>query len=771
MLKKTNYIKLYQNGSTLSAPSWFTNFIKTSGGQSTGQQMNDQLYGPGVSAPGRDAQIMASSTTQDSINNINTPAAITGNIQGNSSVTGSYSPSANSSNGITGQQVTGVLGGITQGWNAISNANNLKGTQRSTALGDGIEGAVSSTLSAFGPWGQVAGAALNLVNGIGGSLMNGNQTARAASKFTVNNDVQQSGSYGGIANDANTAKADGQSYRKAGLFGKLFASPGHLQDEMTQSTAQQNQVAGILNTAKQARQQQAGGTDLMNSQLQQKNYNTNTWGSGQMTFGKAGMKLLPKAKDGIHIKKSHEGRFTAWKKRTGETTEEGKHSSNPKIRKEATFAANVAKWSHKRQAGGSLEIPYEYQPRLGASKNYTAGYGQGYGTAFQFTQDSPFKNFLDNLGGAQKMSPQVSPGLESSQQMSNSTIRNTGFIDSDNIDYLKGQRDSFDQLIKSQPQDQRPNAKNLVKAISAKVPTGELGMQIQKHQLGGSISQSGSNQTKTTQEYFGKLGQVAKQVNLKKVKAIKKKQQGGVMQQDATKMVEPDLNDKIMNDSNHGYTKWLASLPSRLNESNDYDLKGYFDKYGPVKIQGEQHLTNEFKKPNHVTFSNESIYNNPEHQGGEWRKAKDDKWEFVASPWNIKNVGINSLQTYFKQNEPNSHLILPPVSHADGGPINVIPDGAFHSRKHDLKELPELEDANITLKGIPVVSEGKKGEVIQSAEIETQELILHYDLTKELEKLHKEGTDEAAYEAGKLLALEIVKNTKDNTGKFKLKVK
>jgi hypothetical protein len=51
-------------------------------------------------------------------------------------------------------------------------------------------------------------------------------------------------------------------------------------------------------------------------------------------------------KGGIHIKKSHEGRFTAYKKRTGKTTEEALHSKDPHVRQMANFARNAAKWKH-----------------------------------------------------------------------------------------------------------------------------------------------------------------------------------------------------------------------------------------------------------------------------------------------------------------------------------------------------------------------------------------------------------------------------------------
>ena len=94
----------------------------------------------------------------------------------------------------------------------------------------------------------------------------------------------------------------------------------------------------------------------------------------------------------------------------------------------------------------------------------------------------------------------------------------------------------------------------------------------------------------------------------------------------------------------------------------------------------------------------------------------------------------------------------------EGGSINVIPDGALHARKHN------MDVEGITHKGIPVVSEKEGGELEQQAEIEREEIIFRLEVTKKLEELAKDGSDEAAIEAGKLLAKEILYNTQDNTG-------
>lgn len=99
-----------------------------------------------------------------------------------------------------------------------------------------------------------------------------------------------------------------------------------------------------------------------------------------------------------------------------------------------------------------------------------------------------------------------------------------------------------------------------------------------------------------------------------------------------------------------------------------------------------------------------------------------------------------------------------------GGKMNVIVEGAFHSRKNHLSEInPELED--VTPKGIPVITRDEGGEIVQTAEVEQKEMILHLELTQKLEELYQNGSEEAMIEAGKLLTEEIINNTDDRTGK------
>lgn len=94
----------------------------------------------------------------------------------------------------------------------------------------------------------------------------------------------------------------------------------------------------------------------------------------------------------------------------------------------------------------------------------------------------------------------------------------------------------------------------------------------------------------------------------------------------------------------------------------------------------------------------------------------------------------------------------------EGGKMNVIPEGALHARLH------HMDMEGITKKGIPVITKEEGGEIVQHAEIERDEIIFTKEVTEKLEELYKKGTDEAAIEAGKILAREIMENTQDNTG-------
>lgn len=112
----------------------------------------------------------------------------------------------------------------------------------------------------------------------------------------------------------------------------------------------------------------------------------------------------------------------------------------------------------------------------------------------------------------------------------------------------------------------------------------------------------------------------------------------------------------------------------------------------------------------------------------------------------VENLDISNMLELFGVNK-----------FAEGGKMNVIPEGALHARLH------HMDQDGITKKGIPVITE-ENDEIVQHAEIERNEIIFTKEVTTKLERLYRDGSDEAAIEAGKLIATQIMEYTIDNTG-------
>ena len=93
-------------------------------------------------------------------------------------------------------------------------------------------------------------------------------------------------------------------------------------------------------------------------------------------------------------------------------------------------------------------------------------------------------------------------------------------------------------------------------------------------------------------------------------------------------------------------------------ESFDYDMRGAFQAGARPGANG--HYTDQFKKPNHATFSAESQYNGQDgYQGGQWVPLQNGQWAFQATDTNVANMGAPGLQEYFARVEPGNELRLP----------------------------------------------------------------------------------------------------------------
>ena len=140
----------------------------------------------------------------------------------------------------------------------------------------------------------------------------------------------------------------------------------------------------------------------------------------------------------------------------------------------------------------------------------------------------------------------------------------------------------------------------------------------------------------------------------------------------------------------------------------------------------------------------------PEFKNGGSIEWQYDNWE----PTIIEDEWEPTIVDFFEEGGKTEESKEEPLSNQQ----NVIPEGALHARKHHMEN-----SEGLTQKGIPVIDD--KGE--QQAEIELNEIIFNLEVTQKLEELCKDGSDEAAIEAGKLLVQEILFNTEDRTGLIK----
>lgn len=148
--------------------------------------------------------------------------------------------------------------------------------------------------------------------------------------------------------------------------------------------------------------------------------------------------------------------------------------------------------------------------------------------------------------------------------------------------------------------------------------------------------------------------------------------------------------------------------------------------------------------------------------------AQQNMNRYAGNTYNANRIGKNGLKlmtvseirTILEQRKESAIKTF-----QNGGVIgvdvNVIAEGKYHAH---LNHLEDTGNEGLTKKGIPVVAHAEGGEVEQVAEIEKKEIIFRLEVTEKLEELYKDGSEEAMIEAGKLIAIEIIENTQDNSG-------
>ena len=122
-----------------------------------------------------------------------------------------------------------------------------------------------------------------------------------------------------------------------------------------------------------------------------------------------------------------------------------------------------------------------------------------------------------------------------------------------------------------------------------------------------------------------------------------------------------NFNTKLSPEEETKFQSWAKDTGKNPElDTIDYDLRGAWKK--GAELSGNGHLTDEFKKPNHISFSDESKYHNAEapfgkYVGGKW---SDNPKSFTPSITMLKHThNVQQMKDYFSKHEPDYKLKLP----------------------------------------------------------------------------------------------------------------
>lgn len=210
------------------------------------------------------------------------------------------------------------------------------------------------------------------------------------------------------------------------------------------------------------------------------------------------------------------------------------------------------------------------------------------------------------------------------------------------------------------------------------------------------------------------------------------------------------------------FESWYNMVPEDRRDTTSYNLRRAFELAPREELEAwrTSSISDLKAGKNHLS----SVYLDPKTGVYEFMKAKDHPTLKYELDWyNSNDPEAIQFRNSYDLDKSGGYYRYVPKKFKNGGAVNVIPDGALHAHKHHLEDV-DGKFEEVTTKGIPVITEEKGGDIKQHAEVEREEIIFNLDVTKQLEKLMQDGSDEAAIEAGKLLVHEILENTVDNTG-------
>ncbi len=656
-----------------------------------------------------------------------------------------------------GSSGSSIMGGLSSLTGDISNIASVQGNknlnedQKHMASADSGVNAVADTASMFGPWGMAIGAGLKLTNSLGGALMG---TPDELKNYKTNTAIANSSGYTGLAAQGADLGKSASSYASSGLAGKIAGNSGNLIAKAGAANATQKFAAGVLDKNKLAMDSAAVSTGMLASRNIMKNQNSDMWTNGSVMTGKEGIKLPD-------IKKM-------------------KHQDGGSLQgTQMTLVPKPIVTQPIQPTQSSIPPTLPTPPAVNPSAPVGPLANKTYAPLTP-AQMQVWNGYVDYV---------KSKGLQGSPQLD---VRDTNLSKNLYNEYAKTKNfnvpyDQFIPQVQANIKQQRDQiiaaarqGKTIIDGMVDRFGGNKLDIgdeQLNKRFMVGLSQIDGWAGSKTTSYRFNPVhdptitgvvpGETSRDQDKYKSQVDFTKwgsgNNNGGMTTDTTKTQLGVIPQKELGGQLAANVAVMDAKGGKFNPVNPitHDLiTKFLDTKSPWTkkhdIGGSLSISGSSTTKTATKFNYED--------GGEIQD-RFKKLAYASLKLPVKQIALRAAP--FPLQVPTSPENSQPIAtFKEGGEINVIVDGALHAHKHEIKDTPEFEDASITHKGIPVITKSEDGDIEQHAEVERDELILHLDLSKRLEELLAEGTDEAAIEAGRLLSKEIVSNTRDSKNKI-----
>ena len=120
------------------------------------------------------------------------------------------------------------------------------------------------------------------------------------------------------------------------------------------------------------------------------------------------------------------------------------------------------------------------------------------------------------------------------------------------------------------------------------------------------------------------------------------------------------FNTPLTTQEERAFRKWAGP---RVKDLYDYDLRGFWKSGAAFDERG--HGADRFKKPNHPTFSDQSMYHEAGAEGGNWGVTDQGQTMFTPSVHNLTNMPLPEMKRYFNAVEPEALINISPEAIQD----------------------------------------------------------------------------------------------------------